>query len=111
MHKIKCHLKQALLLSALSFGVLLLSGCAGSGSAKPTLSDLGTRYWQGTYYLSVEGETFSIQCDVDPVFETLDDIKVRYKGQSIANMFDRSEDQDKILALKQQCLDRSVSGR
>lgn len=98
-------------LTILSFGFVLLSACAGSGSAKPTLSDLGTRYWQGTYYLSVEGETFSIQCDVDPVFKTLDDIQVRYKGQSIANMFDRTEDQDKILDLKQQCLDRSVSPR
>ena len=87
----------------------MLSGCAGSGPAKPTLSDLGTRYWQGTYYLSVEGQPFSIQCDVDPSLKTLNDIEVRYKGQGIANMFERSEDQSKIKALKQQCLDRSLS--
>jgi hypothetical protein len=83
-----------------------LSACAGS-SGKLSLSDLGTRYWKGTYYLSVEGMPSSIQCDVDPAYKHLDDVFVRYKGGDALTLFDRDDDLIKIETLKQQCLSRS----
>ena len=87
----------------------VLSACASSGTAKLRLNDLGSRYWQGTYYLSVEGQPSSIQCDVDASYRILGDVLVRYKGQDAESLFERSADQAKIKALKQQCLDKSLA--
>ncbi|MFT6266499.1 MAG: hypothetical protein ACJAWS_002661, partial [Oleiphilaceae bacterium] len=85
-----------------------LSGCATSSAPKLTLSDLGTRYWQGTFYLSVEGLPSSIQCDVNIAYQSLVDVFVRYKGKDAEVLFDSDEDKAKIQALKQKCLDKSI---
>jgi len=90
--------------------IVLLSNCANSSlstSPKMTLSDLGTRYWQGTYYLSVTEQTFSIQCKVSPEYKTVDDVPVTYKGQGITSLFNNTDDLQKIQNLKQQCFDKS----
>ena len=89
--------------------IVCLSACASSSTSKLTLSDLGTRYWQGTFYLSVEGRPSSIQCDVNSAYQNLEDVFVRYKGKDAEVLFDRHDDQVKIQALKQQCLDKSIT--
>ena len=91
------------------FCIICLSACASSLVSKLTLSDLGTRYWQGTFYLSVEGLPSSIQCDVNIAYQNLDDVFVRYKGKDAEALFERSDDQAKIQALKQKCLDKSIA--
>lgn len=95
--------------AAISFLVLLLTACASQHSSTFTLSDLGTRYWKGTYYLSVEGQPFSIQCDVNPSYKVLEDVAVRYKGQNALVLFDGNEGQTKIDDLRQKCLQKSIS--
>jgi len=89
--------------------IVFLSACASSSASKLSLSDLGTRYWQGTFYLSVEGLPSSIQCDVDIAYQDLDDVFVRYKGKDAEAIFDTDDDQTKIQALKQKCLDKSIT--
>lgn len=93
------------------FCIVCLGACASSSASKLTLSDLGSRYWQGTFYLSVEGRPSSIQCDVDIAYQNLDGVFVRYKGQDAEPLFGRDDDQAKIQALKKQCLERSVARR
>jgi len=89
--------------------VVCLSACASSSASKLSLSDLGARYWQGTFYLSVEGLPSSIQCDIDIAYQNLDDVFVRYKGKDAEAIFDTDDDQIKIQALKQKCLDKSIA--
>jgi len=91
------------------FCILYLSACANSSTSKLTLSDLGTRYWQGTFYLSVEGLPSSIQCDVNAAYQNLGDVFVRYKGKDAEALFESDDDQVKIQALKQKCLDKSIA--
>lgn len=91
------------------FCVVYLSGCASSSASKLTLSDTGTRYWQGTFYLSVEGLPSSIQCDVNAAYQNVDDVFVRYKGMNAETLFDRYDDKVKIKALKQQCLEKTIA--
>jgi len=96
-------------LMAVFVGIVLLTNCANSSlstSSKMSLSDLGTRYWQGTYYLSVTEQAFSIQCKVNPEYKTVDDVPVTYKGQGIGGLFDSTDDLQKIQDLKQQCFDK-----
>ena len=85
----------------------MLASCAHSPSTKLTLSDLGTRFWQDTYYLSVTGQPSSIQCDINAAYKVLDDVFVRYKGQDATALFG-SDDLSKINDLKQKCLDKSL---
>ena len=96
-------------LASAAFCTVCLSACASSSAAKLTLSDLGTRYWQGTFYLSVEGLPSSIQCDVDTAYQNLGDVFVRYKDKDAEALFESDDDQAKIQALKQKCLDKSIT--
>mgnify|MGYP007132383557 CR=1 FL=1 len=89
-------------------GGFLLASCAHSPPTKLTLSDLGTRFWQDTYYLSVTGQPSSIQCDVNSTYKALDDVFVRYKGQNATALFDSDDDLIKINDLKQKCLNKSI---
>lgn len=89
--------------------VVCLSACASSTASRLTLSDLGSRYWQGTFYLSVEGLPSSIQCDVNSSYQNLADVFVRYKGKDAEALFESEDDQAKIQALKQKCLDQSIA--
>ena len=91
------------------FCIVCLNACANSSASKLALSDLGTRYWQGTFYLSVEGLPSSIQCDVNSAYQGLEDVFVRYKGKDAETIFDSDDDQTKIQAFKKKCLDKSIA--
>jgi hypothetical protein len=96
------------LLAGTLFCIVCLNACASSSASKLTLADLGARYWQGTYYLSVEGLPSSIQCDVNMSYQNLNDVFVRYKDKDAETLLDSRDDKAKIQVLKQKCLDKSI---
>ena len=96
-------LKQAILVL---LTLTLVSACATDPS-KLRLSDLGTRHWKGTVYLSVKETPTSIKCSVDPGYQSIDEIPVTYQGEDALPMFDLSDDVRKIRELREECLQRS----
>jgi hypothetical protein len=83
------------------FGSTLL-GCA-SPKNKYVLADLKSRYWKGTYYLSVKDSPTSIKCSIGGSYQDASDIPVTYQGQDAKLLFVSEEDQAKILKLQEQC--------
>jgi hypothetical protein len=83
---------------------ITLVACA-SPSTKPTLSDLKSRYWKGTYYLSVKESPTSIKCVVDEGYESPASVPVLYNGKDATQMFITEDDQAKIKKLRKHCFD------
>lgn len=86
--------------------ILTLQACS-NGPKKPTLSDLKSRYWKGTYYYSVKESPTSIKCSISPEYVSASDVPVSYQGEDARSIFTSDEDQEKITALQRQCLEKS----
>lgn len=84
----------------------LFQACANA-PRQPVLDDLKSRYWKGTYYLSVKESPTSIKCSVDPDYPNAQAVPVIYKSQDATMLFTTDEDQEKIKALQQQCFEKS----
>ena len=94
---------ETIIVLALAIGL----GACASHQGKMRLSDLGSRFWKGTYYLSVKGSTKSIKCRVNPDYKNSEQVPVYYMNEDAEPLFDLDEDIEKIKALKKQCFDRS----
>ncbi len=88
--------------------ILSLVACA-SHTNQLRLSDLGTRHWKGTVYLSVAGTPTSIKCSTSSDYSKASDVPVSYQGQDAEALFSLDDDLEKIRALKQECFERSFS--
>lgn len=86
--------------------VVGLVGCSHQPN-RLTLADLKSRYWQGTYYLSVSQSPTSIKCSVSDKYQTRQDVPVWYQGKDANLLFTRDEDLSKIDALRSQCFLKS----
>ena len=75
----------------------------------PSLSDLKSRYWKGTYYLSLKQSPESIKCMISEHYKTPDDVPITHKGKDATAIFVKQEDQQKIASLQQQCYEKSKS--
>jgi hypothetical protein len=89
---------------------LFILACLVSCAHQPsqlTLADLKSRYWQGTYYLSVSHSPTSIKCSISETYRAYSDVPVFYKGNDAQQVFTRDEDLRKIEDLQAQCFSKS----
>lgn len=82
--------------------ILMITACASADKGL-TLSDLKSRFWKGTYYLSVKESPTSIKCVVDESYTSPSSVPVTYQGMDANKLFRLEEDQAKIKQLQKQC--------